>query len=142
AHLAPRKQMIALDPPFFSRGTIGGVVASNSSGPMRRGFGTARDLVIGMSFATLDGKIIRTGGLVVKNVAGLDMGKLMIGSFGTLAAIAVVNFKVHPIPVKTRTFLWNFANVADAVSTRDTVLKSVLQPAAIDLVKTNGGCEL
>src|SRR6266487_647066 len=62
ALLAQRKQMIALDPPFSSQATIGGVVASNSSGPMRRGFGTARDLIIGMTFATLDGKIIKTGG--------------------------------------------------------------------------------
>ena len=77
--------MIALDPPFSAQATVGGVVASNSSGPMRRGFGTARDLVIGMTFAMLDGKLVKTGGMVVKNVAGLDMGKLLIGSFGTLA---------------------------------------------------------
>src|SRR5207253_4650689 len=98
---------------FAEQATVGGVVAANSSGPRRRLYGTARDMVIGMTFATLEGKLVQTGGMVVKNVAGLDMGKLMIGSFGTLAAIAVVNFKVHPIPV-TRTFLWNFVNVADA----------------------------
>ena len=57
---------------------------------------TAWDLVIGMKFATLEGKLVQSGGMVVKNVAGLDMGKLMIGSFGTLAAIAVVNFKLQP----------------------------------------------
>ena len=66
------------------------------SGPRRRLYGTARDLVIGMQFATLEGKLVQSGGMVVKNVAGLDMAKLMIGSFGTLAAIAVVNFKLLP----------------------------------------------
>src|SRR5437868_8005306 len=78
-HLARRKQMVALDPPFSAQATVGGIVASNGSGPMRRGFGTVRDLVIGMTFAMLDGKVVNSGGLVVKNVAGLDMGKLLIG---------------------------------------------------------------
>ena len=87
--------MVPLDPPFSAGATVGGVVASNSSGPRRRLYGTARDLVIGMQFATLEGKLVQSGGMVVKNVAGLDMAKLMIGSFGTLAAIAVVNFKLH-----------------------------------------------
>ena len=91
--LAQNRQMIPLDPPFANHATIGGILASNSSGPRRRLYGTARDLVIGMKFATLEGKLIQSGGMVVKNVAGLDMGKIMIGSFGTLAAIAVVNFK-------------------------------------------------
>src|SRR5690242_13170896 len=68
ALLGQRKQMIALDPPFSAHASVGGVVASNGSGPMRRGFGTARDLVIGMSFAMLDGKVVSSGGLVVKNV--------------------------------------------------------------------------
>src|SRR5690349_8680560 len=96
--LAPNHQIVPLDPPFSNQATIGGIVASNSSGPRRRLYGTARDLVIGMKFATLEGKLIQTGGMVVKNVAGLDMGKIMIGSFGTLAAIAVVNFKLQPKP--------------------------------------------
>ena len=92
--LAPHRQMIPLDPPFSERATIGGIVASNSSGPRRRLFGTARDLVIGMKFATLEGKLIQSGGMVVKNVAGLDMAKLMIGSWGTLAAMTSINFKL------------------------------------------------
>jgi glycolate oxidase FAD binding subunit len=136
--LAAQRQMVPLDPPFAEEATIGGIIATNSSGPRRRLYGTARDMVIGMTFATLEGKLVQTGGMVVKNVAGLDMGKLMIGSFGTLAAIAVVNFKVHPIPENTRTFSWTFRKVADAIAARDAVLKSMLQPAAIDLFKTNG----
>ena len=92
------RQMVPLDPPFAGQATVGGVVAANSSGPRRRLYGTARDMVIGMRFATLEGKLVQSGGMVVKNVAGLDMAKLMIGSFGTLAAIAVVNFKLQPVP--------------------------------------------
>lgn len=106
--LAENRQMIPLDPPFGEQATVGGVVAANSSGPRRRLYGTARDVVIGMQFATLEGKLVNSGGMVVKNVAGLDMGKLMIGSFGTLAAIAVVNFKLAPMPEVERSFLLPF----------------------------------
>lgn len=136
--LAAKRQMIPLDPPFAEDATIGGIIAANCSGPRRRHYGTARDMVIGMTFTTLEGKVVQTGGMVVKNVAGLDLAKLMIGSFGTLAVIAVVNFKLHPIPESTRTFGWTFSNVADAIRTRDSVLKSMLQPTAIDLIKTGG----
>jgi glycolate oxidase FAD binding subunit len=73
ALLAKNRQMVALDPPFFAKATVGGVIATNSSGPMRRYYGTARDQVIGMKFVTLAGKQVSTGGMVVKNVAGLDM---------------------------------------------------------------------
>jgi glycolate oxidase FAD binding subunit len=132
--LAENRQMIALDPCFSTQATVGGIVASNSSGPMRRAFGTARDLVIGMSFATLEGKIVKTGGMVVKNVAGLDMGKLMIGSFGTLAAITTVNFRVHSLPPETKTFVFTFADLESAMEKRDAVVRSQLQPLAVDLI--------
>jgi glycolate oxidase FAD binding subunit len=132
--LAEHHQMIPLDPPFSDTATIGGVLAANSSGPRRRLYGTARDLVIGMQFATLEGKLVQSGGMVVKNVAGLDMGKLMIGSFGTLAAIAVVNFKVIPQPSFERTFLLPYGGLEEAVAARDAILKSALEPAAIDLL--------
>jgi glycolate oxidase FAD binding subunit len=87
-----------------------------------------------MSFATLEGKIVQSGGMVVKNVAGLDMAKLMIGSFGTLAAIAVVNFKLAPMPPAARTFVLRFPALDDAISARDRILRGVLQPIAIDLL--------
>lgn len=132
--LATHGQMIALDPPHSSEATIGGVVAANSSGPMRRAFGTARDLVIGMSFATLEGKIVKTGGMVVKNVAGLDMGKLMIGSFGTLAALTSVNFRVHALPRGTRTYVCSSADVDSVMERRDSLVKGFLLPMAIDLL--------
>jgi len=140
--LAEHRQMVPLDPHFFDDATVGGIVAANVSGPRRRLYGTARDMVIGMTFATLEGKLIRTGGMVVKNVAGLDMGKLMIGSFGTLAAIATVNFRVHPMPHATRTFVMEFENVAGVIAARDAVLKSELQPSSIDVLKSAGNYRL
>jgi glycolate oxidase FAD binding subunit len=137
--LASNRQMVPLDPPFHGAATVGGVIAANSSGPRRRLYGTARDLVIGMKFATLGGKLVQSGGMVVKNVAGLDMGKMMIGSFGTLAAIAVVNFKLIPMPARTRTFLMHFDSLDSAMGIRDQILRSVLQPSALDLLNRDGG---
>ncbi len=132
--VAQNRQMVPLDPPFAATATVGGVVAANSSGPRLRLYGTARDLVIGMTFATLEGKLVQSGGMVVKNVAGLDMAKLMIGSFGTLAAIATVNFKLVPAPEAEHSFLLPFPSAADAVAVRNRVLASPLQPSAIDLL--------
>ena len=135
--LAQNRQMIPLDP-GWENSTVGGVVAANLSGPRRRLYGTGRDMIIGMTFATLEGKLIRTGGMVVKNVAGLDMAKLMVGSFGTLAAIATVNFKLFPITGR-RTFEMRFDTAAQAFAERDRILSSVLQPAAIDIVNWPDG---
>src|ERR1022692_3252344 len=132
--LAENRQMVPLDPPFADGATVGGVISANCSGPRRRLYGTARDLVIGMQFATLEGKLVKSGGMVVKNVAGLDMAKLMIGSFGTLAAIAVVNFKLLPMPETERSFLLPYRSAAEAVAIRDLILASPLQPAAVDLL--------
>jgi len=140
--LAEHRQMIPLDPPFAPFATVGGVVASNSSGPRRRLHGTARDLVIGMTFVTLAGKQVKSGGMVVKNVAGLDMAKLMIGSFGTLAAIGIVNFKVLPAPEVERSFLLPFDSAATAIAARDRILNGVLQPSALDLLNPAAGAAI
>ncbi len=140
--LASKGQMAPLDPPFGGQATVGGVVAANTAGPRRRLYGSARDMVIGMRFATLAGKLIDSGGMVVKNVAGLDMAKLLIGSFGTLAAIAVVNLRVYPKPRAVRTFRWQGTQCADSVARRDAVLRGPLQPMSIDLVKECGAYTL
>ncbi|MEO8661528.1 MAG: FAD-binding oxidoreductase, partial [Bryobacteraceae bacterium] len=123
-----------LDPPLRQKATVGGVLAANCSGPRRRLYGTARDVVIGMTFATMEGKLVRCGGMVVKNVAGLDMAKLMIGSMGTLAAMAIVNFKLAPAPAGSLTFVSQFADAEGAFAARDEILKGVLQPAAMDVL--------
>jgi glycolate oxidase FAD binding subunit len=139
ALLAEHRQMIPLDPPDAARATVGGVIASNCSGPRRRLFGTARDMVIGMTFATVEGKLVDSGGMVVKNVAGLDMAKLMIGAFGTLAAIASVNFKLTPVPELERSFLIAFPKLEDAAAARNRILAGALQPAALDLLNPAAG---
>ena len=140
--LATHGQMIALDPPHSTEATMGGVVATNSSGPLRRAFGTARDLAIGMTFATLDGKLVKTGGMVVKNVAGLDIGKLMIGSFGTLAVMTSINFRVHALPRETRTFLFSCPDIETAIERRNSLVRGVLQPLAIDLLSPAAAARL
>ncbi len=140
--LAEHRQMIPLDPPFSERASMGGIVAANTSGPRRRLYGSARDMVIGMTFATLEGQLVRTGGMVVKNVAGLDMGKLMIGSFGTLAVMTSLNFRLYPMAAGTRTFVQDFEQMTDVMAARDEVLKSRLQPAAMDILKLAGGYRL
>jgi len=140
--VAQNRQMIPLDPPFSETATIGGVLASNTSGPRRRLYGTARDLVIGMKFATLEGKLVQSGGMVVKNVAGLDMAKIMIGSFGTLAAIAVANFKLIPRPSAEASFLLPFDALDEAIAARDRILKGHIPPVAIDLLNPVASAQL
>ena len=132
--LARNGQMIPLAGPYSPEATIGGLVASNISESRRRGYGTARDLVIGMEFATLEGKLVRSGGMVVKNVAGLDMGKLMIGAFGTLAAIATLNFKLLPIPMVSGTLLFPFEDLKAAWTLYEAVMKAGLNPLAADVM--------
>ncbi len=134
AVLAAKGQMLPLDGVFAGQGTVGGIVAANLSGPKRRAYGTARDLVIGMRFATLDGRLADTGGMVVKNVAGLDVAKLLIGSYGTLAGIVSVNFKVLPKPVETRTFLVPVATLEEARAFSASLLASQWNPAAVEVL--------
>ena len=131
--LADKNQCLPLDPSFADDATIGGVIATNGCGPRRRRYGTARDMVIGMKFVTIEGKTVQSGGMVVKNVTGLDMGKLMIGSYGTLAAITVVNFKVFPIPGGSLSVVFSSAEIAPLAALRAEILGGVIQPAAIDL---------
>jgi glycolate oxidase FAD binding subunit len=93
-------QMLALDPPDHGA-TIGGVVATNDSGPLRSRYGGARDLVVGMRVALTDGTVAKSGGKVIKNVAGYDLAKLFVGSFGRLGAILEVSVRLHPLPPAT-----------------------------------------
>lgn len=132
--LAANRQMLPLDPPCAGRATIGGVIACGGGGARRRLYGAARDMVIGLEYATLEGQLVRSGGMVVKNVAGLDVQKTLIGSFGTLAAIVSLNFKLSPLPECTRTFVLSHPTAAAVVEARDRLLRGVLQPAALDVV--------
>ncbi len=140
--LKEQNQVLPLDPPYFKDATIGGVLATNSSGPSRRRFGTARDMVIGMSFATIDGKLVSSGGMVVKNVTGLDMAKLMIGSYGTLAVITSVNFKVFSRPEDSTTCCFAAESYDDLLGIRRAILTSALQPNACDWLNKQAAAEV
>ena len=98
AALGTGGQWLPLDPPAPGAATLGGVLAANAAGPRRQGYGTARDLVIGMRVVAADGQLIRAGGKVVKNVAGYDLVKLYIGSLGTLGIIVDATLKLRPRP--------------------------------------------
>lgn len=100
--LAAQNQRLALDPLWPDRATIGGILATDDYGSLRGGFGTLRDLLIGITIALPDGTLARSGGKVVKNVAGYDLQKLMIGSYGTLAVIVEATFRLHPLPLASR----------------------------------------
>jgi glycolate oxidase FAD binding subunit len=101
---AGEDQMLALDPPGADA-TIGGVVATGDSGPLRSRYGGPRDLVVGMRVVLADGTIAKSGGQVIKNVAGYDLAKLFAGSFGTLGAITEVSVRLHPASPQTATAL-------------------------------------
>ncbi len=134
--LARHRQWLPLDPPFADEATIGGILATNDSGPLRHRYGTPRDLVIGIQLATADGVLAKAGGRVVKNVAGYDLSKLVTGSFGSLAAIVSATFKLAPIPSASKTMV---VSMQDAVQLGDAVgivMASQLEPIAFELSRS------
>ncbi|PZG08828.1 FAD-binding oxidoreductase, partial [Nonomuraea aridisoli] len=102
AELAGKGQELALDVPSGAGSTVGGTLAAGLPGPRAFRYGTARDLLIGITVVLADGTIARSGGKVVKNVAGYDLGKLFAGSYGTLGVIAEAVFRLHPLPAERR----------------------------------------
>ncbi|HJY88031.1 MAG TPA: FAD-binding oxidoreductase [Candidatus Acidoferrales bacterium] len=135
--LAVEKQFVPLMPPFAERATIGGVLATNSSTPLRHAYGSARDYVLGMEFVTGEGRCAKSGGRVVKNVSGYDLHKLMIGALGTLGVITRVNFKTFPLPRAQTTFVASFAQAKEALGLCHTIAKSPLQPRLVEVVDPN-----
>jgi glycolate oxidase FAD binding subunit len=130
--LARHGQMLALDPP--GNPTIGSCVAANRSGPRRHRYGTARDLVIGVTVVLADGTIASSGGKVVKNVAGYDLGKLFCGSEGRLGLIARVALRLHPVPESARTLVVPVGPAEDAESKSRAILRAPAAPSAVDLL--------
>jgi len=126
ATFAEHGQRLAWDPPDPGGATIGGIVATADSGPLRHRYGGVRDLVVGASVVLSDGTIAKSGGKVIKNVAGYDVAKLFAGSFGTLGLIATVSVRLHPLPTKT-------ATVAHAFDDPDALLAKVLELARMPL---------
>ncbi|HEX6923238.1 MAG TPA: FAD-binding oxidoreductase [Bacillales bacterium] len=135
-HLEAHGQMLPIDAAWPEYATIGGVIASNDSGPKRMGYGSARDFVIGLRVVYPDGRVIRTGGKVVKNVAGYDMNKLFIGSMGTLGVISEVTVKLRPIPQYESLVLLAFANMGvDKIrSFAIKLLDSMMEPTSLELL--------
>ena len=135
AALAAERQWIPIDPPFGDTATIGGIVAANDSGPRRHHFGSPRDLVIGMQVALANGTVAHSGGRVVKNVAGYDLGRLFCGSHGSLGVIASVTFKLAPIAPASRTVLANFGDLGGAVRAAQALAQRASHaPTAVELM--------
>jgi glycolate oxidase FAD binding subunit len=129
AALAGAGQRLALDPPGDP--TIGACLAANLSGPLRHRFGAPRDLVLGVTLVLPDGTVASSGGKVVKNVAGYDLGKLVCGSEGTLALIGRVSLRLHPLPAATTTIIVETDDVPGVVA---ALVHSQLQPSALDVL--------
>ncbi len=132
--LAGSDQMLGVDPPEVGNGaTVGGLVATNSSGPRRYRYGTIRDLIIGITVVLADGTVAKAGGKVVKNVAGYDLSKLFTGSLGTLGVIAECNFRLHPRPETARTVAVELPDTASAGAASQAILHAQIVPSAVEL---------
>ena len=137
AALSGERQWLPIDS-AFDDATIGGVVATNDSGPSRHRHGTPRDLVIGITLALTDGRLAKAGGTVVKNVAGYDLGKLVSGSHGTLAGIADVTFKLVPIPQTSATLVAWYPDAAALARDVTALDATQIEPAAFDIRVEDG----
>jgi glycolate oxidase FAD binding subunit len=132
ATFAKAGQMLALDPPDFGA-TVGGVVATADTGPLRARYGGPRDLVVGMRVALSDGTLAKSGGKVIKNVAGYDIAKLFTGSFGTLGAIVELSVRLHPLPPQTATALGSSADVDELARGAAALTQSALEHHGLDI---------
>jgi glycolate oxidase FAD binding subunit len=132
--LRERGQWLSLDPADADHATLGGVIATNASGPRRHLYGTARDLLIGVTVVTADGTLVRGGGKVVKNVAGYDLPKLFVGSCGTLGVIVDVTVKLRPRPDDERLVVVPFTRLKDAGAGVRALMASDLIPNAVELL--------
>lgn len=137
ASLAKHGQFVALDPLWPEHATIGGIAATNDSGSLRLRYGSLRDLIIGMTVVLADGTIARSGGKVVKNVAGYDLHKLMTGAFGTLGVITEITFRLHSIPRHTQSFTISSLDVEPLGELLMKLLDSHLSTQSLQLRSTN-----
>jgi glycolate dehydrogenase FAD-binding subunit len=136
-------QMLALDPPLAGAtaghgATIGGVVATADSGPLRHRYGAPRDLVVGVTVALSDGTIARAGGTVIKNVAGYDLAKLFSGAFGTLGLILSVNVRLHPLHETSVTALGSASDPAVLTGAAVALCAAPLEFEALDVAWRDG----
>ncbi|MDE0484597.1 MAG: FAD-binding oxidoreductase [Candidatus Poribacteria bacterium] len=131
--LAKNRQFLPLNPPYADRCTIGGIVSTNASGPLRLRYGTARNLVLGMHVTHATGTVVKSGGKVVKNVAGYDLNKLYIGAFGTLGIITEVTLKLAPLPAHEAILAVQSETIQDAVNIGLKVVCSQTLPTFVNL---------
>ncbi len=131
--LASASQWLPIDPPDDGRATLGGVVATGLGGAQAFGYGLPRSFVIGMRLVLADGRSIKAGGNVVKNVAGYDLCKLFTGSYGTLGLITELTFKLRPLPLETRTIIAN-GSLASLLAAGRAVISGSLFPVAVELL--------
>lgn len=134
ARLGEEGQHLPLDPPFAASATLGGLMATNTSGPRRVASGSFRDLVIGAETAGPDGAITKSGGMVVKNVTGYDLHKGHIGALGTLGLITRVNLKVAPLPTNERTAVYGYTSALDAGGAVGSIVGLPVSPTGVDIV--------
>lgn len=140
-HVAAADQRLALDETVVGA-TVGGTLATNTSGPLRMFAGTMRDLLIGVTMVRADGVVAKAGGKVVKNVAGYDVGKLLVGSMGTLAVVTEATFRLHPVP---QTSCWVSVAARDAAHAAEltqAVLHSQTVPAGLEVDATASGVQV
>ncbi|OLD61903.1 MAG: hypothetical protein AUI53_03730 [Acidobacteria bacterium 13_1_40CM_2_60_7] len=137
--LAEHGQRLALDPLWPDRATVGGILATNDSGALRTRYGSLRDLIIGITLALPDGTLAKSGGKVVKNVAGYDLPKLATGSFGTLGVITEAVFRLHPLPHDTRSLGFTASSVETLCQLRDAIQDSRLAYTCLQLRAYSAG---
>jgi glycolate oxidase FAD binding subunit len=137
---AAEGQMLALDPPLGAAdgATVGGMVATADSGPLRHRYGGVRDLIVGITVVLSDGTVAKAGGKVIKNVAGYDLSKLFTGSFGTLGLIAEVSVRLHPRPATTATVTVPFDGPDDAAPLVGKLAALPLEADSFDVVFQDG----
>lgn len=138
---AQNNQQLALDGPSHIDATIGGTVALSAAGPLRQGYGTPRDQVLGLQLITGAGRVMNLGGRVVKNVAGYDLTRLVVGSRGALGVITRVNLRISPLPVNDLTFVLH-GSIPELCARAAAVLRSTFEPVALEIIATQTGARL
>ena len=131
--LGTHRQWLPLDPPWSARATIGGVVSTNDSGPSRYRHGAPRDVIIGITIVRADGELAKAGGIVVKNVAGYDLSRLMTGAFGSLGIVVDATFKLAPVAPASRTVVIEVDSIEEMAPVVTNLVSSPLTPSAIEL---------
>src|SRR5882724_95326 len=131
--LQRHRQWLPLDPPHPERLTIGELIDQNPSGPRRFSHGTIRDYLLGITVVLADGTIIHSGGKVVKNVAGYDLGRLIVGAQGSLGVVVEATFKLRPLPELECFTEARCNSLKQAGELIEAVVKSELTPLVLDL---------